>query len=274
MNTVPYNRQAAIAYASKHALAYNPAFGNWKNGGGDCANFVSQCLYAGGLPMKRTGLRQWYYDTPDARYTKATSSWKGAQSLRVFLKYNQEPPQLPIEFLSTPHGLQMGDIVWALKDDGTNKAARAAFHVALVDHVNPDGSIFVYAHTTDTRNEKWAYAKGDTLFGKLSDNILLPEQLSAQETAVSHEDGRPESDVGVRLLRYKPGTKMQKGIDVMNVQARLIQLGFDPGIADGYYGPLTCAAVMEFQRSQGIRLDGIVGPETRVALQTPKGEQI
>ena len=98
-----YHRESALIYADRYALSYNPMFGDWGDAGGDCANFVSQCLYAGGLPMKRTSKRQWYYDTPGGSYRKAASSWKGAQSLRVYLKYNTEPPYIHVGFLASPH---------------------------------------------------------------------------------------------------------------------------------------------------------------------------
>ena len=59
---------------------------------------------------------------------------------------------------------------------------------------------------------------------------------------------------------------MLRGEDVLAVQARLIELGFDPGKADGLYGPMTAAAVAVFQTSQQIEPDGIVGTITRRAL--------
>ena len=271
MNQILYDRDAAVAYAVRYAIDYNPAFGNWAKAGGDCANFVSQCLYAGGLPMKRTGLRQWYYDTPNARYTKATSSWKGAQSLRVFLKHNQEEPKLPIEFLSTPYGLQKGDIVWALNDDGTSKASKTAHHVVMVDHVTPDGEIFIHGHTANKRNERWVYSREDTLYGKFGDYIMLSNLDPEQEAPPILEDV-PQSDPNpdYRLLRYRAGVSMQNGSDVAAVQAQLIQLGYGPGPVDGWYGPLTRAAVVEFQQVQGIRVDGIVGPETRTTFDKKK----
>jgi len=39
---------------------------------------------------------------------------------------------------------------------------------------------------------------------------------------------------------------------------------------DGDFGPVTRAAVEEFQREHGLTVDGIVGPETRAALCTPQ----
>ena len=44
---VVYDRAAAAAYADKWALGANPAY--WRSPDHDCANFVSQCVAAGGL---------------------------------------------------------------------------------------------------------------------------------------------------------------------------------------------------------------------------------
>lgn len=45
-----YNREKAVAYAHRWAYGFNPAYGNFTDMGGDCTNFLSQCLHAGGLP--------------------------------------------------------------------------------------------------------------------------------------------------------------------------------------------------------------------------------
>jgi peptidoglycan hydrolase-like protein with peptidoglycan-binding domain len=50
------------------------------------------------------------------------------------------------------------------------------------------------------------------------------------------------------------------------VQKALGQLGQDPGKIDGKDGPATQKAVRAFQAAQTIKIDGIVGPETRQAL--------
>ena len=54
--TKTYNRDAAILYAQKWANSFNPQYPNFEKIGvenSDCANFVSQCLFAGGLAMKK-----------------------------------------------------------------------------------------------------------------------------------------------------------------------------------------------------------------------------
>ncbi|HHY37553.1 MAG TPA: L,D-transpeptidase family protein [Clostridia bacterium] len=57
-----------------------------------------------------------------------------------------------------------------------------------------------------------------------------------------------------------------KGEDVLRLQRRLVELGYDPGPLDGLFGFTTEAAVREFQRRAGLQSDGIVGPATRLRL--------
>lgn len=56
------------------------------------------------------------------------------------------------------------------------------------------------------------------------------------------------------------------GPEVVELQQRLKELGFNPGKADGDFGPGTEAAVMAFQRSSGMLADGVVGAKTAKAL--------
>jgi peptidoglycan hydrolase-like protein with peptidoglycan-binding domain len=55
---------------------------------------------------------------------------------------------------------------------------------------------------------------------------------------------------------------------VVKLQQRLAALGFDPGPADGSFGPLTEAAVRAFQTSRSLDVDAIVGLQTWTALLT------
>ncbi|MGI6648606.1 MAG: L,D-transpeptidase family protein [Bacillota bacterium] len=56
------------------------------------------------------------------------------------------------------------------------------------------------------------------------------------------------------------------GPDVRDVQQRLTELGIFRGAVDGIYGPDTETAVREFQRQNGLAIDGIVGPNAYQAL--------
>lgn len=55
--------------------------------------------------------------------------------------------------------------------------------------------------------------------------------------------------------------------DTYRVQIRLIELGYDPGPADGIRGAKTVEAIKQFQRNNNITADGIVGQRTRSALK-------
>jgi peptidoglycan hydrolase-like protein with peptidoglycan-binding domain len=57
-----------------------------------------------------------------------------------------------------------------------------------------------------------------------------------------------------------------QGSEVTTVQQALQTQGFDPGPIDGKFGPQTALAVRQFQSSQGLAVDGIVGPDTEKAL--------
>ncbi len=57
------------------------------------------------------------------------------------------------------------------------------------------------------------------------------------------------------------------GTDVMEIQSMLRSLGFYFGEIDGIYGSMTANAVRNFQRSFGLTVDGIVGPETFGAME-------
>ncbi|MDP2269197.1 MAG: peptidoglycan-binding domain-containing protein [Archangium sp.] len=57
-----------------------------------------------------------------------------------------------------------------------------------------------------------------------------------------------------------------RGSDVTRLQQALTTRGFNPRGVDGAFGNNTRAAVIAFQRAQGITADGIVGPDTSQRL--------
>ena len=81
---MPYNRERAVRYARRWAYSFNPLFYNFSDIGGDCTNFASQCLFAGGLPMNFTPILGWYYLNVNNR----SPSWTGVNELYEFLINN------------------------------------------------------------------------------------------------------------------------------------------------------------------------------------------
>jgi len=65
-----------------------------------------------------------------------------------------------------------------------------------------------------------------------------------------------------------------KGNKVKDLQRRLKELGFNPGLIDGDFGPAVQAAVLAFQKSKGLLADGIAGPRTLGGLKLVKDSKL
>lgn len=76
-----YDREAAVAYARHWAYSRNPTYLNFDDLGGDCTNYASQILLAGGQQMDYTPVYGWYYHDGYRR----TASWTGVEYLYRFL---------------------------------------------------------------------------------------------------------------------------------------------------------------------------------------------
>ncbi|MFI5913897.1 N-acetylmuramoyl-L-alanine amidase [Dactylosporangium sp. NPDC051541] len=72
--------------------------------------------------------------------------------------------------------------------------------------------------------------------------------------------------LGQRALFHTVGDPYV-GDDVRQLQERLLEMGYNPGRADGIYGSRTATAVGQFQREVGLRSDGECGPATIGALR-------
>ena len=67
-----------------------------------------------------------------------------------------------------------------------------------------------------------------------------------------------------RFLRWH--SPMMIGPDVLEIQTLMAAHGLDPGPLDGIFGPLTKQALRQFQKTHGLKDDGITGPDTWRAL--------
>ena len=94
MSLRPYNREAAVAYARRWALSRNPAFTDYEHMGGNCTNFASQVLYAGGMPFVTSASHaggNWYWFSDRSR----SPSWTSARYLRDFMMNHNLPEKGP-----------------------------------------------------------------------------------------------------------------------------------------------------------------------------------
>lgn len=137
-----YNRKAVYEYAKKWAYGRNPKYYNYDPVGGDCTNFVSQCIYAGCGQMNYDRTNGWYYINGNNK----SPSWTGVEFLYKFLITNKgtgpKGKEAPI------NTLKVGDVI-QLSFDGTN------YSHSLIVVKNGDSiyNTFIAAHTFDTFNK-------------------------------------------------------------------------------------------------------------------------
>lgn len=100
---------------------------------------------------------------------------------------------------------------------------------------------------------------GDWLYAQLP---KLRQEVADQLNSGNNDNFDNDNGEGInRALQFG-----SQGLDVIRLQKRLAEKGFDPGDIDGIFGDHTRAAVIAFQRAMKLLDDGIVGPQTRKAL--------
>lgn len=104
-NGMAYNRGKAVEYAHQWAFKRNSRYLDFTQMGGDCTNFISQCLQAGGMPMNYQKTFGWYYNSA---YDRAPA-WSSVQYLYNFLINNKgagpKAVEIPID------DIEIGDII-------------------------------------------------------------------------------------------------------------------------------------------------------------------
>ncbi len=130
-----YNPDAAVSYSDTYVYNYNPNYSNYNSIGGDCANFVSQCLHAGGLEMTDG----WYWYS----YSNRSSSWSSCSSQISYLSglgtYIRNPSESQI---------LKGNPVYYYSSSGVQ-------HTALCVGTNSSGTPIVNAHNSDRYRVNW-----------------------------------------------------------------------------------------------------------------------
>lgn len=133
-----YNREKVYEYAKKWAFGRNPKYYNFDKVGGDCTNFASQCIYAGGMPMNYNNIYGWYYINGNNK----SPSWTGVEFLYNFLINNNGiGPKGEETYLEK---LEVGDII-QLSFDGNN----FTHALVVVTAGNSINDTLIAAHTDD-----------------------------------------------------------------------------------------------------------------------------
>ena len=130
-----YDRISAVSYARRWALHRNPEYADFTLLGGDCTNFVSQCLFAGSGRMNMTKDTGWYFRSMANR----APAWSGVYFLhRYLLRSSGAGPKGEASEISD---LLPGDVIFL--SDG-NRLYHSLFVVR--EGENP----LVAAHTADS----------------------------------------------------------------------------------------------------------------------------
>lgn len=101
-----YNRKAALDYAQIWSFKRNPKYYDFSAIGGDCTNFISQCIFEGCHTMNHTKDVGWYYYSPSQR----SASWSGVSFFHRFMVNNTGVGPFAEE-VSAPTLLLPGDVI-------------------------------------------------------------------------------------------------------------------------------------------------------------------
>lgn len=136
-----YDIARAVEYAHRWAFARNPKYYDFEKIGGDCTNFISQCIYAGCGLMNYTPETGWFYHSQNAR----SASWTGVEFLYSFLLNNRE--RGPYGHKDELWRAEPGDII-QLALQGT-AYVHSLFVVSVGAHPEPD-NILIATHSYDS----------------------------------------------------------------------------------------------------------------------------
>lgn len=139
----PYNRMRAVEYARTWALKRNPLFVDFTGIGGNCTNFVSQCLLAGSCVMNYTPDFGWYYISPEDR----APAWS---SVEYFFDFITQVPRFatrnggegPYGSVVEREGAMVGDVIQYANASGD------WYHTVIISEIRPD-EILVCAQSDD-----------------------------------------------------------------------------------------------------------------------------
>ena len=136
--TSAYDANSAISYADKYWSNYNSNYSNYNSIGGDCANFVSQCLVAGGMQMTNG----WYWYS----YSNRSASWASCPYMYEY--FNSAGYQI-IENPSDSQIIEGNPVLYYSSSKGRWS------HAAICTGHDSSGNALVSAHNSNRHNVNW-----------------------------------------------------------------------------------------------------------------------
>ncbi|MGN0335807.1 MAG: S-layer homology domain-containing protein [Lachnospiraceae bacterium] len=170
---------------------YNSAYYNFNPDGGDCANYVSQSIYAGGMSMvvgTAYGTDGWYYKSANNR----SATWTSAKRLREWMAANRGN-----YVTAEKNTVYMGSPVFY------NNA-----HATICVGLNSAGTPIINSHNYDRYHVIWNYWEEGTVYTtvQLTANNSAADQVP--KGYLEHVNGG-ENSISVSGWAYDPDTPDQ-----------------------------------------------------------------
>ena len=130
-----------------------------------------------------------------------------------------------------------------------------------------------YGSLTQAAVMKFQKAEGLPANGIADSKTLQTLESNSQESSaeqpVIQEQEKPVTNKPLVSPSSAPILQVgNNNSQVTSLQKKLQAAGYFDGPVTGYYGPLTQAAVMKFQKSQGLPADGVAGSKTQAMLES------
>lgn len=165
-NLNEYDRDKAVSYARKWALSYNPMYKNYDNYGGDCTNYISQCLKAGNIPFDNFGtnvIQKWYWYSDELR----TPTWTAAEPFYKYIVGNNIEKSYNFGIYAREanyNELELGDIVQLVFEG-------KAYHTMIITDIILDGEFLIdyhiCQHTYNLKDYPLSLKEGEKRYTKI-----------------------------------------------------------------------------------------------------------
>lgn len=241
-----YNPNKAAAYADHYVWKgsdmsvfgsfenfYNPEYFNFNPDGGDCANFVSQSLYAGGLPQTlgdNYSQNSWHFMAENERSGTWTSSTLLRRWLASYYGVVVDHPENEDIYIGSPvFYSNNGGISWA--------------HTTICVGVNSAGTPVVNSHNNDRYHVIWNYWPDGTTISTV--------QLTHQEWASS--ETQSSDKLSISTYGYPTVLKTGRGFPVY-------------GTVTSQRSAIESVIVSIYDLQGNLALSGTYAPKTKTAV--------